>query len=90
MQTSVVFISFQDEKINQTFATPLRTLNIDSSYFSTSAHATNFAQVEHNFFSKFNQNLCKAQKKKKKTHTVTKKKNGYTNHLLLTTSSLLL
>jgi NAD-dependent DNA ligase len=34
-------------KINQTFATPLRTLNIDSSSFGKSAHATNFAQVEH-------------------------------------------
>jgi hypothetical protein len=32
---------------NWTFATPLHTLNIDSSSFGKSAHATNFAQVEH-------------------------------------------
>jgi hypothetical protein len=77
MQTSVVFISFQDTKINQTFATLVRTLNIDSSYFGTSAHTTNFAQVEHNFKKKSNQNLCKAPKKQKKSshhfHTKVKK-----------------
>jgi hypothetical protein len=66
MQTSVVFISFQDTKINRTFVTPLHTLNIQSSYFGTSAQTTNFAQVEHNFKKKSNQNLCKAPKKTKK------------------------
>jgi hypothetical protein len=81
MQPTVVFISFQDMKMNRTFATPLHTLNIDSSSFGESAHATNFAQVEHRKLKSPTKTWAKHTKKKSayNFHTWVKKLRGTQN-----------